>query len=244
MSKILSDLNQLESSPLQDELAKTYFSSIPSAQERQIKKPVQSKKYRLTKKLILTISLSAVSILAVVIFLVLNRISIDIQITPASLSAEDTYAQDVTYIKKGAELNTDLIKNVIFFENADGRSTWGNRFVILSNEIPSKKAAMGIDFNNPQNLSGNILCFYARGRLGKEELRISLKDNAKGFCRSKINGLRGGWQKFAIDISGVKNLIDAENVTRVDFELNPAEKQNAYISKVHLRDIYLCKRRE
>lgn len=248
MSKILSDLKESESNPFREELAKTYFPTAPAPSKES--SHVKSKSINLKDKKRQAVFFGAIAIVSLTVlvagFLVFNRVVVNIDIIPSFQpgSITDKTPLDAIYLNKDGELNTDLIKNIVFYENSNSENIWGKRFIILSNAIPSKKAVLGIDFTGPLNLRDNLFCFYAKGRAGEEELRISLRDTNGYSCSSKINGLEKSWQQFVINAADAADFIDPEKITRIDFEVNPLEKQNLAISKTYIKDLYLAKRRE
>jgi|GEM_PF-6741798 hypothetical protein len=248
MSKILSDLKESEPNHFQEELAKTYFSSAPAPSKGTslIGSHTANSEYKKRRTIFFGAIAAASLIVLAAGFLVFNRVVVNINIIPAlgSDSMTGRNPSDIIYLNKDGELNTDLIKNIVFYENSNSENIWGKKFIILSNAIASKKAVLGIDFTEPLNLKDNLFCFYAKGRAGDEELRISLRDINGYSCNSKVNELEKPWQQFVVNVDDAADFIDPEKITHIDFEVNPLERQNPAVSKTYIKDLYLAKRRE
>lgn len=247
MSKLANELRQLESNQFQEELAKTYFSNAPS-KESHLTQSKPDLKYKNRNYLSLNTIIFGLSAAIIVLFFIFNRVAIEVKIIPsfATKATNDTTTADtdVVYLNKDGELNTDLIRNIVFYENAHNDSGLGKEFIMLSNEIPSKKAILGIDFNKPLNLKKYLFCFYSMGRESGETMRISLRDSSNNICHSGINELGNSWRQFIVDAQDAGDLIDPENIAHVDVEVNPNEKQNVVRSTIFVKGIYLAKRRE
>lgn len=233
MDKGIIDLNQPELNQFQEELAKTYFSPAPS-KENHLTKPTSERQKR--PHIFIGIILTLIAALVAALF-ILNKIEINIKVIPSSgiNQLSDRQPPDIIYLSKNGELNTDVVKNIMFYENSDIESNWGKESILLSNEEGTKKAALGIDFTRPLNLKENLLYFYSRGKRGGEDLRICLKDANDNICYSKINELQNSWQQFIMNADQAKDYIDSENITHIDLEVN---------STVYFKDFYLARRRE
>lgn len=243
MSEIINNLKQPKLNHLQEELAKTYFSTKP-AKENHYTQFQQKTDVKKTNKPLTGIILGLIGLFIAAIF-VFHRIEIYIKIFPSLAGlTENKKDIDTTPFSKNGELNRELIKNIMFYENADTKSNWGNEFVVLANEIGSKKAALGINFNKPLDMTEGLLCFYAKGAAGGEKIRICLRDIKNNFCYSKIDELQNSWQQFIIKTEGAKEFIDTENITHVDFELNPEERADLNRSTIYFKDICITKGRE
>lgn len=243
MSKSLDELKQVETNQFQEELAKTYFSTASSKEKYSSQsKPAANNKNDRNKNSLLLIIFLALLIVTAVTFFVFNRLTINIKITPATNSGIDNsaYTERVPFNKNG-ELNNDLVKHVVFYENTGNESTWGKDITVLSNEDISKKAVLGIDFVKPISLKEKILCFLVKGNSGGEEFRIALRDKENNICYSKISAIENGWQKFIVDGLAIQDFIDAEKINHIDFEVNPAEKNFLNSSTIYLKNMYLAK---
>lgn len=241
MSEIIDSLKQSEPNQFQEELAKTYFSSSPS-KDNHFTQFQPTSKNKKTQRFFLGILLGLIGLFFVVLF-IFNRIEIDINILPSfKIPSTENKNTDVIYLNKEGEVNREIIKDIVFYENSDIESKWGKDLILLSNEVGSKMAVLGINFNKPLDMKENLLRFYAKGKVGGEDLRISLRDDKNNFCHSKINQLGNSWQQFVIDIEQAKDFIDPERIIHIDFEVNPAGRQNSYRSSVYFKDITLIKR--
>ncbi len=243
MSESLDELKRVEVNQFQEELAKTYFSTGSSKEEysSQPKPAAKDKNNRNRNGLLLAIFLTLLIITSIA-FLAFNRLTINVKITPVPNSGIDNSAYTgIVPFNKNGELNNDLVKHVVFYENAGNESAWGKDITVLSNEDISKKAVLGIDFVKPISLKEKILCFLARGNSGGEEFRIALRDNENNICYSKISAIENGWQKFIVDGLTAQDFIDAEKINHIDFEVNPAEKIFLNSSTIYLKDMYLAK---
>ncbi|MDD5449248.1 MAG: hypothetical protein PHO42_01440 [Candidatus Omnitrophica bacterium] len=244
MSKLLSELKQLEQ--FQEELAKTYFSNSPSRDNPPVSASPMSKIKKINPPSLATIIVILLAAMIVGFFL-FNRVAVEIKIIPASAQKtlnETRQAGDVVYLNKDGELNTDLIRNIVFYENAHNDSGLGKESIVLSNEIPSKKAILGIDFNKPLNLKKYLFCFYSKGAESGEQMRVSLRDSRNDVCNSSVNELGDSWKQFIIDAQDAGDLIDPEKVTHVDVEVNPDERPDSERSTIFIKEIFLAKRRE
>lgn len=241
MSKILSELKRTEMNQFQEELAKTYFSGA-SSEQKYPPQPNPSIKNNKKTNGLLFIIFSFLLIVTAVIFLIFNRLSISVKITPAFTSGSDyrRYAEMIPFNKSGG-LNNELIKNAVFYENAGNESSWGKEVIVLSNEDISKKAVLGIDLIKPINLNGRSLYFIMRGQNGGEEFRIALVDDKSNVCYSKTDKITNDWQAFVVDETAMKNFIDTERITHIDFEVNPAEKGFSNNSVIYFKNVYLVK---
>lgn len=248
MNEILDKVKSPESLQYQEELAKTYFSTT-AARENRVNKPKtstpaqpdQRSKKRRVISLILGIIL--VSLVAILVF---NRVEIIVKVFPA-LQPNAIYKDknaDTISLSKDGEINRDIIKGVMFYEGAAAESSWKNGMAVLINEVNSKNAVMGIDFNNPVDMIGRLLCFSVKGKSGGEYLRICLKDEKNNLCYSKVDALQNSWQPFMIDINAAGNLVDPRRITRIEFEISPGAKEDLSRSTVYFKDWYFAKRRE
>lgn len=243
MSKLLNELKPVEANQFQEELAKTYFSTVSSKENysSQSKPATDHKTDRNKNHLLLVIFLSLLFVTAA-IFLIFNRLTINVKIVPASNARLDNskYTEIVPFSKNG-ELNNDIVKHVVFHENAGNESVWGKNITVLSNEIISKKAVLGIDFAQPVNFNEKIICFTGKGKSGGEEFKVALQDDKNNICYSKIAAMENGWQKFALDGRPAQDFIDTKNITHINFEVNPAEKNLLSFSTIYLKDICFAK---
>ena len=148
---------------------------------------------------------------------------------------------DIIPFGEGGELNKNLVRNFMFYGDADTESRWGGEFILLSNQDRSKKAGLGIDFAQSVDMGDHKLSFYAKGEAGGEQVRISLRDSQNSYCHSKIYTIENFWQRFVVDVSRVGDHIDSENIAHVDFEINPEEKQILSRSRMYLKGIGLIK---
>lgn len=236
MSEILDNLKSKtpKFNQFQEELAKTYFSSPPPKEpdfNRSETAPRDMKMLQIILTLI--IGLAGGCILSLFIF---NMVEINIKVAPQARPSEIAFSQ-------GGELNRNLVKDIMFYENADSESSWGKDIILLSNEKGSRKASLGINFNQPMDMKENQLTFFAKGDRGGEEFRISLKDSGSNLCYSKINELSNSWQQFIVNPNSARNLINVEGVAHLDFEVNPLAKQDSKRSRVYFRGVCLTKGR-
>jgi len=247
MSEIIDHLKDVSSDRLQEELAKTYFSTTGHAKESHYTQSGQVRTGRGARArrvwfLVVAIVLALCLFTALFLF---RKIEVSVKINPVQSSSSAAVAggaPENVYFSPSGELNRDLIKTIVFYDNADVESAWGNGSVLLSNEIPSKRATLGIEFNKPVKMSENILRFYARGAAGGEEFRIMLKDANNSICYSHINELQSAWQPFVVDASTAAVFIDTKNIVHIGFEINPLEKNVSDRSKIFLKDICFTKR--
>jgi hypothetical protein len=246
MADILGNIDKLDAKNFQEELARTYFSTT-SSREKNLQKPDNNKIKKGVNWAVPGMIIAGLILGFAAILFFINRTELNSKAVPAGYSPlVDKKIQkiDMVYLDKDGSPNTDLIKNVVFYENAGGESAWQKQSVILSNENPTKKAVLGIDFKNPLNLSETLFCFYSKGEMGQEEFRISLRDTENNSCNSIINKSQNAWQQFIVDAVNAKYLVDLKNITHIDLEVNPAEKQNLNRSTVYFKEICLTKKGE
>lgn len=240
----MSKLKEAQDFSFQEELAKTYFPSAPSKENYFTQSSLLSKDNKKSMSLIFPLGIAGIVLVVLVIFFAFNRV--EIKISPAYTSGTDTQANagDVLYLAKDGELNRDLVENVVFYEDADANSGWKKGVVSLSNDINFKKAAFGMDFKKPVDMSQTLFFFNAKGKSGGEEFRIGLQDAHNNSCYSKINTLQNSWQSFQVDLGQVQGLVDPRSITHVDFTINPGERPNLSRTQAYFKDLYLTKRRE
>ena len=240
----MDNLKQYDVNQFQEELAKTYFSTTPVKQNNftGTKLPPQTPK---TKKFFFLSILGLAAIFIGILFW-FNRLEVNVNVFPVSKSGivENANYLDRLYLSKDGEPNRELIKNVMFYENADAKSSWKQGVIILANEISAKEAVLGIDFNNPVDMSEKLFYFYAKGKRGGEDLKVSLRDTKNNLCYSKINELQNSWQQFVVDLGQAGGIIDTRSITHIDFAINSSEKQNLGQSLAYFKDLYFTKRRE
>lgn len=243
MTGLKDNQNPVRTNTFQEELAKTYFSSYTTKENRDVQSQ-QTLKNKKRSRVPLIIALASIGIVIIALF-VFKKIEVAIKVAPTAGSvAESPGADGLIPLTKDGELNRDVIKNIMFYENANAESKWGKEFILLSNETNSKKAAIGIDFNKPVDLSRYTFYFYTRGKNGGEQLKLLLRDKADRFCRTRVNILQASWQRFAINPENARQFIDPGNVTHIDFEVNPDENKNSYRSTIYLKDICFIKKGE
>lgn len=235
MSELVDNLKQPELNQFQEELAKTYFASFPSKKDNTVR-PVISQKNKKTPIIVISLLLGLIAGLLLTIY-TLSVLVIKIKTAPQAV--------ETISLNQSGEMNRDVVKSALFYGNASSESSWGKSFVLITGEDPSKKSALGIDFTRPLNMAKYSLCFYARGEGGEGDFRVSFRDSKGNVCFSTIYLLQNPWQEFIVDLASAKNLIDIENITRLDIEINPLEKQwqGQGNFKTYFKDINLIKER-
>lgn len=242
MTGLKNNQKPIATNAFQEELAKTYFSSHTAKEERD--SPSQQT-FNIKKKnrtpFIILLAMICFFIAALFVF---KRLEVAVKVAPLDSTrlAENSSAEDLIPMSKDGELNRDIIKNIMFYENANAQSKWGKEFILLSNELSSKKAILGIDFNRPINMGVYTFYFYTKGKLGGEHLKLALRDKKNQFCRTKINVLPNSWQRFSIDAENAREFIDPESVTHIDFEVNPEESGNLSRSTIYIKDVCFIKK--
>jgi len=239
----MDEFKEPDTDQLHEELAKTYFSAA-TLKEDQLTKLKSSAGEKKIKQFALGSILGIIGLL-IIALLVFHRVQVTVNINPVTRSAPVIQSQtlDRSHLSKGGELNRDVVKDIMFYGDADIKSGFKNEIFVLSCNTNSKAAMMGIDFRNPIDMTENLFRFYAKGTQGQEELRISLRDAERNPCHSKINILQNSWQQFVIDISQVRNLVDSRKITHIDFEIKPKGKQDIARSAVYFKDLHFAKRK-
>lgn len=229
---------------LHEELAKTYFSAASLKEDHltKTKLPVREKKI---KQFALGGILGIIGLL-IITLLMFNKVEVTVNISPTVQSGpvSENQSPDRIYLSKGGELNRDVVKDIMFYGDADIKSSFKNEIFVLSSDGNSRKAIMGIDFRDSIDMAENVFYFYAKSTPGQEELKISLRDTERNSCHSKINALQNSWQRFMIDIGQVRNLVDSRRIVHIDFEINPKGEQGIARFPVYFKDMYFAKRRE
>ncbi|NQU73683.1 MAG: hypothetical protein HQ547_03115 [Candidatus Omnitrophica bacterium] len=227
---------------LHEELAKTYFSAA-SLNEDHLTKPKLPVREKKVKQFALGSILGIIGLL-IIALLMFNKVEVTVNISPTVQSGpvSENQSPDRIYLSRGGELNRDVVKDIMFYGDADIKSGFKNEVFVLSCDANSRAAAMGIDFRDSIDMAENVFYFYAKSTQGQEELRISLRDVERNLCHSKINVLQDSWQRFVIDISQVRNLVDSKRITHIDFEINPKGKQGIARSAVYFKDMHFAKR--
>jgi len=242
MSELFNNLKQSELSELNEELAKTYFSQSPAKKERQ-NSPKPAIKPAESKRIIRAVVLVSVALFFIALF-VFNRLVINVNVVPLLFSgkaAQGDKASQIPFNVNG-EINRDIVKNVMFYGDADLSSGWGKEIVILSNENPGHRAVLGIEFMSPMDCDANEFFFYAKGDTGTEHMRVSFKDSNNNVCHSKVSRLENNWQRFVIDIGKARAFVNPELITHIDVEVNAENEDAVNRSRIYLKEIALIKK--
>lgn len=244
MSEFINNLKQPGASILQEELAKTYFSTTPPDDNyTQSTENLRIRRHKTLWVKVIAAAFAAVIILPAAVFLMLNRVLIRVEINPASGSAQANKiaGSEIVYLNNNGEINRDIIKDIIFYEHTGVESGWGKGLITLVNESNSARASLGINFASPVDLDKNLVSFYAKGKDGGEKFYIVFKDSNNNLCNSKTVELQPEWQKFVINTENTLDFINPKGISSINFNLNPNE--NHFLSRpiLYLKEICLIR---
>jgi len=242
MSKILDILNhgfkhnKKPVDPIQEELAKTFFSSTTS------KVPYR---HKMAKTPWIIAGLAC--IIALFIFIFNSKIDIQVRIMGEvpSLSQSGPESDSVVpsgkgfFLIKNGKPNAYLIRETVFSGDAAKYSRESEDMLVLTSLNEAGWANFSIELKMPVNMANFDISYIAKGQSGDEHLLVVLvdKDNrVYRMARDLSSGLTNEWENHTVNLSPVGNSVDLTRIRTIKFEFGTLTARNCSMATIFLKD--------
>jgi hypothetical protein len=230
---------------IQDEIAKTYFRTLPKKPGR--KKP-KWKPFLPWALAVLALFFAA----AVLIF----KSSIEIKVRflgeiPSALTNKSAHKSGenleagIFFIEAGVP-NKDIVKSAYFTGDAREFSVSRPDELVLCNSRGSGWANYTIELKEPIDLDKLDIKYMAKGVRGDEFLTLVIVDSGKRSYRLEkdlSSAMGKDWQRYTINFRRVKKAVDLSNISTIKFEFGTLTAGNYPSAVMSLKDVCITKTR-
>ena len=228
---------------IQDEIAKTYFHTLPKKHGRKRSKWKPFLPWAVA-------GLAVFFAIAVLIF----RSSIDIKVRllgeiPSAPVSKNAYGSGENFDKglllvEGGIPNKDIVKSAYFTGDAREFSISKPEELVLCNSRGSGWANYTIELKEPVDLNKLDMKYTARGLRGEEFLALVIVDGDKHSYRLEkdlSSAMSKEWQRYTINFRRVKKALDLSNISMIKFEFGALTAGNYPSAVISLKDVYITK---
>lgn len=162
-------------------------------------------------------------------------------------AASDPFGSSVWRASAAPDWERLPVEDFVFEGAAKLNSSKNGSQMQLANSSVAPYAKANVQFNQPVDMSGSKIVFYARGQRGGENLVVAVKDkdNHLAFNKGKFypfpEGVTNEWQRAEVVLEGAQTDFNPRYVTHLRFEFGTKDANNRPGDVVLVKDLRLVR---